>query len=119
VANKVTVESLRKPGKRKDVSERDARILVATKKFRRVEQDEAPEAPAGPDATEAAVTLAGEHGLDLAQIKGTGAGGRITVGDVRSAVPAEPEPAEAEPGPTEQKGAGRYSRRDMQAEDSG
>jgi pyruvate/2-oxoglutarate dehydrogenase complex dihydrolipoamide acyltransferase (E2) component len=39
----------------------------------------------GPNATEAAVQLAKESGVDLATLKGTGADGRITVGDVRTA----------------------------------
>lgn len=48
------------------------------------------------DATDAAADLAAEHGLDLAKVEGTGAGGRITKGDVEAALKAaEPkgEPA--------------------------
>ena len=47
--------------------------------------------------------LAQEHGIDLAQVKGTGLGGRVTRGDVLShveamkAVPATPTPPEAAP----------------------
>lgn len=38
------------------------------------------------DATDAARALAGEHGLDLATVQGTGSGGRITKGDVEKAL---------------------------------
>lgn len=43
--------------------------------------------PAGPNATDAALELAAEKGVDLGQVKGTGADGRITVDDVRAAEP--------------------------------
>jgi len=43
------------------------------------------------DATPGAVSLAEENGIDLAQIVGTGSGGKITVEDVRRAI-AEREP---------------------------
>jgi pyruvate/2-oxoglutarate dehydrogenase complex dihydrolipoamide acyltransferase (E2) component len=39
----------------------------------------------GIQATEAALQTATELGVDLTQIKGTGADGRITVGDVKTA----------------------------------
>jgi pyruvate/2-oxoglutarate dehydrogenase complex dihydrolipoamide acyltransferase (E2) component len=39
-------------------------------------------------ATEAAVRLADELGIDLAEIEGSGSDGRITVNDVREAVEA-------------------------------
>jgi len=39
-------------------------------------------------ATAAAVELAEDHGVDLATVSGTGAGGRITVSDVRDEVNA-------------------------------
>lgn len=39
----------------------------------------------GPNATDAAVALADELGVDLSAVEGTGAEGRITVGDVRAA----------------------------------
>jgi pyruvate/2-oxoglutarate dehydrogenase complex dihydrolipoamide acyltransferase (E2) component len=39
----------------------------------------------GPDATEAARQKADELGVDLSQVKGSGAGGRITIKDVQSA----------------------------------
>lgn len=39
----------------------------------------------GVDATEAAVTAAAEMGVDLSAVKGSGAEGRITVGDVKAA----------------------------------
>lgn len=38
------------------------------------------------DATDAARALAESNGIDLATIEGTGANGRITVGDVRALV---------------------------------
>lgn len=38
----------------------------------------------GPDLTAAAADLVEEHGLDAARIPGTGAGGRITKGDVEA-----------------------------------
>jgi len=38
----------------------------------------------GPDATQTAQRLAKEHGIDLATVKGTGTGGRITVNDIRA-----------------------------------
>jgi len=44
--------------------------------------DPAPPPPAI-DATEAAVKLAGELGIDLADVSGSGEGGRILVSDVR------------------------------------
>lgn len=47
--------------------------------------------PGGIDATDAAQELAGELGIDLATISGTGAGGRIVVGDVRTHAFAEDE----------------------------
>lgn len=42
------------------------------------------------DATDSARELAAEHGIDLRALSGTGAGGRITKGDVQSAVDALP-----------------------------
>lgn len=41
-----------------------------------------------PDATPAAARLAAESGVDLALIKGTGSGGRITVTDIEAAIEA-------------------------------
>ena len=41
------------------------------------------------DATDAAVELAEEHGIDLATVEGTGKGGRIGKGDVQKVVDAE------------------------------
>src|SRR5205823_9216038 len=61
----------------------------------------APAAPAAPEriiASPLARKLAAEHGVDLAQVTGTGPGGRITERDVtaaRQARPAAPAPAEA------------------------
>lgn len=39
----------------------------------------------GVEATEAAIEAASEHNVDLVEVKGTGAGGRITKQDVESA----------------------------------
>jgi pyruvate dehydrogenase E2 component (dihydrolipoamide acetyltransferase) len=47
------------------------------------EQADVPES--GVDATPAAERRAEERGVDLSQVRGTGAGGRITVKDVQSA----------------------------------
>lgn len=44
-----------------------------------------PAAPASaPDATEAAAELAAAHGIDLATVRGTGAGGKIIKSDVEA-----------------------------------
>lgn len=48
------------------------------------------------DATDAAVKLAAEHDIDLADVAGTGADGRITKGDVETHVAALAVAAEAE-----------------------
>jgi len=47
------------------------------------------DSPPSPDleATEAAIALAKEKGIDLANIKGTGEGGKILKGDVTRATP--------------------------------
>ena len=37
-----------------------------------------------PDATEAALSLAAENGLDITEVVGTGSGGRITKWDVEA-----------------------------------
>ena len=47
----------------------------------------------GPRATAAVSRLASELGVDLADVRGTGAGGRITTGDVRAATPRVPAAA--------------------------
>jgi pyruvate/2-oxoglutarate dehydrogenase complex dihydrolipoamide acyltransferase (E2) component len=44
--------------------------------------------PDAPNATDAAVELARENGIDLASIKGSGKEGRIVEGDVKEAVEA-------------------------------
>jgi len=60
-------------------------------------------APAGPPerviASPLARKLAAEHGVDLAQVKGTGPGGRITERDVTAVVDARRAPAAATPAP--------------------
>lgn len=48
-------------------------------------------APQEPEATEAAVKLAAELGVDLGTLKGTGAEGRIIVSDVQAAADAKGE----------------------------
>jgi pyruvate/2-oxoglutarate dehydrogenase complex dihydrolipoamide acyltransferase (E2) component len=48
------------------------------------------EGNAAPEVTDEAVKLASEHGLDLAAVKGSGAGGRILVKDVEAAIGAKP-----------------------------
>ena len=40
------------------------------------------------EATDAAVELAAEHGIDLAKVAGSGAEGRILVSDVKAAINA-------------------------------
>jgi 2-oxoglutarate dehydrogenase E2 component (dihydrolipoamide succinyltransferase) len=40
----------------------------------------------GADATDSAAELAAEHGIDLTTIKGTGAGGRIVLRDVKAVI---------------------------------
>jgi 2-oxoisovalerate dehydrogenase E2 component (dihydrolipoyl transacylase) len=71
----------------------------------------APESPAEGEGTQARMTpavrrLVREHGIDVAQLRGTGAGGRVTRDDVLAfiekgpaAAPA-PEPAATEPAPS-------------------
>lgn len=43
-----------------------------------------------PNATQAAIRLANDSGIDLGKIQGTGIEGRITVGDVQAAIDASP-----------------------------
>lgn len=43
------------------------------------------------DATDAAIDLAGENGIDLNTVRGTGAEGRITKSDVQAAIDAQAE----------------------------
>ena len=38
------------------------------------------------EATPAAVKLAGEHGIDLAEVKGTGAGGKVVKSDIEALI---------------------------------
>lgn len=47
-----------------------------------------------PEATEEATKLAAELGVDLAKVKGSGAGGRILTKDVRKAAPKPKEEAD-------------------------
>jgi len=76
------------PGGR--VVERDVRAAAET----------AAAAPAAPEriiASPLARKLAAEHGVDLAQVKGTGPGGRITERDVTAVVEARTAPPPAAP----------------------
>lgn len=41
------------------------------------------------DATEAAARLAEENGIDLGEVKGSGVGGRIIIGDVEALLPPD------------------------------
>lgn len=51
-----------------------------------------------PNATQAAIRLANDSGIDLANIQGTGIEGRITVGDVQAAIDAsKPKDPETDP----------------------
>ena len=45
-----------------------------------------------PDASPAAIKLAGEHDIDLADVKGTGVNGNITQTDVKTAIDAAANP---------------------------
>lgn len=64
------------------------------KKARKGPPENKAQAPApqssDPDATEAAVKLASELGVDLSAVKGTGADGRIIVPDVQAAAGQQP-----------------------------
>lgn len=65
--------------------------IKAWLRFGQVEQVEItePEKPADkPEASDAAEKLAKEKGIDLALVKGTGAGGNITKGDVEAHIEA-------------------------------
>ncbi|MCA9979360.1 MAG: E3 binding domain-containing protein [Anaerolineales bacterium] len=42
--------------------------------------------PVAIDATDTAVSLAAEHGIDLSTVQGTGAGGRIVTRDVKALI---------------------------------
>jgi pyruvate/2-oxoglutarate dehydrogenase complex dihydrolipoamide acyltransferase (E2) component len=49
-----------------------------------VEQTTLDQAPDAPVATEAAMALAAEHGVDLREVEGTGEDGRVLVADVEA-----------------------------------
>ncbi len=70
-----------------DVNDPYNRSKIERGVFVEVEEPEAAEAaPAvAVDATDAAQALAAEKGVDLAQVKGTGKGGRIVESDVEAA----------------------------------
>lgn len=94
------------------VDERDAPVLAAMREFEPIEiapaadrpdsdppsdsdsegQDSADStsSPTEPvNATDAAIALADEAGIDLAAVAGTGADGRIVINDVRDAIAAQ------------------------------
>ncbi len=94
------------------VDERDAPALAAMREFEPIEiapagdaeppsdsasegQDSADEPSGEPvepepvNATDAAIALADEAGIDLAAVAGTGADGRIVINDVRDAIAAQ------------------------------
>lgn len=60
-----------------------------------IAQAEQTEGGSGFDATELAEQMAADNGVDLAEVKGTGKGGRITVPDVDRFIKAKAEEAEA------------------------
>jgi hypothetical protein len=62
--------------------------LAATRKVREMGERREQRRAQKHNATEAAVRIADELGIDLADLDGTGTGGRITVNDVREAVEA-------------------------------
>ena len=59
--------------------------FAATRKVRELSQRRQQRRAEKYQATEAAVRIADELGVDLAQIEGTGSEGRITVKDIRQA----------------------------------
>jgi pyruvate dehydrogenase E2 component (dihydrolipoamide acetyltransferase) len=73
------------------------------------------------DATEAAVEFAVEHGIDLAGVTGSGAGGRITKGDVEAVVKSaetdSPQPTEPPAAADVQNGLTEPERRRLLVDD--
>lgn len=67
----------------------EIQTLARTLESRADTQDVVSEAEEEPEATEAAERKAEELGVDLSEIKGTGAEGRILVKDVEETVEAE------------------------------
>ena len=57
--------------------------IAATRKMRELSERRQQRRAEKYEATEAAVRIADELGIDLAQLEGTGSDGRITVKDVR------------------------------------
>lgn len=74
-----------------EVAAPEAETVEAVEAEAAVEVEAAPEAKAAPeiDITNAARNLAEEHGIDLAGLEGSGAGGRILKGDVEKAIRAQ------------------------------
>jgi len=74
----------------------DVKKLMDTGKFRlnviqapaalQVQATPEPVTKAEIDATDTAVSLAAEHGIDLATVTGTGAGGKIVLRDVKALI---------------------------------
>jgi pyruvate/2-oxoglutarate dehydrogenase complex dihydrolipoamide acyltransferase (E2) component len=62
----------------------DAPVAVGSDDPADVEQTTLDQAPDAPVATEAAMALAAEHGVDLREVEGTGEDGRVLVADVEA-----------------------------------
>lgn len=79
-----------KPRKAKKVPAVEAEVAAPEPEVSET-QVAAPEVEAAPDidVTDAARKLAEEHGIDLAGLEGSGAGGRILKGDVEKAIRAQ------------------------------
>lgn len=84
---KVRILSGRNAGAIVDMPVSEAENNVSTGFGEIVADERKPPAAPGVNATDGAVALAAEIGLDLALVTGTGAGGRITVKDVRAVIP--------------------------------
>ena len=62
--------------------------LAATRKVRELGERREQRRAHKHNATDAAIRIADEFGIDLADVEGTGSDGRVTVKDVRGAVKA-------------------------------
>lgn len=87
------------PGEEVEVSKRIGEALISLESADEVGESTTSVKPGDspvPDATPDARQEAGEAGLDLREIPGTGSGGRITVGDVRKAAKKRESPGPSE-----------------------